>query len=68
MPASQMTEYWRDLSRRGFSNTKTRGGHWKIEHPDMDGPVFAADTPSDHRTLRNLDTMIRRKMRAKPRH
>jgi len=68
MPASQMTEYWRDLSRRGFSNTKTRGGHWKIEHPDMDGPVFAADTPSDHRALHNLDAMIRRKMCAKPRH
>lgn len=62
--SSQMKEVRRDLQRRGFSITKTRGGHWRIEHPDMPGPVFAPDTPSDHRGIRNLMAMLRRKLSA----
>lgn len=60
--SSQMKGVRRVLARRGFSITKTRGGHWRIEHPDMDGPVFAPDTPSDHRGVRNLLATIRRKL------
>jgi predicted RNA binding protein YcfA (HicA-like mRNA interferase family) len=64
MPAStQMKEARRELERQGFTATKTRGGHWRFEHPDMDGPVFAPDTPSDHRAVKNLYAMLRRKMR-----
>jgi predicted RNA binding protein YcfA (HicA-like mRNA interferase family) len=62
--SSQMKEARRQLGRRGFSVTKTRGGHWRFEHPDMDGPVFAPDTPSDHRGIKNLHAMLRRKMRS----
>jgi predicted RNA binding protein YcfA (HicA-like mRNA interferase family) len=61
--SNQMKEVRRNLERWGFTATKTRGGHWRIEHPKMDGPVFAPDTPSDHRGLKNLRAMLRRKMR-----
>jgi predicted RNA binding protein YcfA (HicA-like mRNA interferase family) len=42
------------LERQDFSASKTRGGHWRLEHPHLNGPVFAPDTPSDHRSLKNL--------------
>jgi predicted RNA binding protein YcfA (HicA-like mRNA interferase family) len=58
-----MREARRKLASEGFTATKTRGGHWRIEHPDMDGPVFAPDTPSDHRGIKNMMATIRRKMR-----
>ncbi len=61
--SSQMKEARRSLERQGFIATKTRGGHWRFDHPDMDGPVFAPDTPSDHRGLKNLMALVRRKMR-----
>jgi len=63
MPAFCMTEYRRDLERSGFSTTLTRGGHIRISHPHMNGPVFAASTPSDHRAIHNLRALIHRKMR-----
>ena len=66
MPACQMIEYRRDLERIGFSTTLTRGGHIRISHPYMNGPVFAASTPSDHRAIRNLRALIQRKMRGTP--
>lgn len=62
--SSRMKEIRRALAREGFTATKTRGGHWRIEHPKMDGPVFAPDTPSDSRGVKNLRAMLRRKLRA----
>jgi hypothetical protein len=62
--SSQMKEVRRALSRRGYVITKTSGGHWRIDHPGMTGPVFAADTPSDHRGVRNLMALLRRRMNA----
>lgn len=61
--SSQMKEVRRDLERRGFNISKTRGGHWRFDHPNMDGPVFGPDTPSDHRGIKNLLAQIRRKLR-----
>ena len=61
--SSQMKEVRRALECQGFTTTKTRGGHWRFEHPNMNGPVFAPDTPSDHRGLKNLYATLRRKMR-----
>ena len=61
--SSQMKETLRELEREGFNATKTRGGHWRLVHPDMDGPVFCPDTPSDHRAIKNLHATLRRKMR-----
>ena len=62
--SSLMKEVRRQLERQGFIATKTRGGHWRFEHPAMDGPVFAPDTPSDHRGVKNFYAMLRRKMRS----
>lgn len=66
--SSQMKEARRLLKRQGFIATKTRGGHWRLEHPQMDGPVFAPDTPSDHRGMKNLQSLLRRKMRPPVNH
>ncbi len=62
--SSHMKEVRRELQRQGFVATKTRGGHWRFEHPNMYGPVFAPDTPSDHRAIKNLFATLRRKMRS----
>jgi predicted RNA binding protein YcfA (HicA-like mRNA interferase family) len=62
--SSQMKEVRRVLTRAGFTAIKTRGGHWRFEHPQMCGPVFAPDTPSDNRGLKNLMALLQRKMRA----
>lgn len=59
--SNQMKEARRELERQGYLASKTRGGHWRFDHPDMDGPVFAPDTPSDHRGIKNLRAMLRRK-------
>jgi len=61
--SAQMKELRRALEREGFTTTKTRGGHWRIEHPNMIGAVFAPDTPSDYRGAKNLKSLLRRKMR-----
>ena len=66
--SSQMREVRRQLERQGFIATKTRGGHWRFEHPDMIGVVFAPDTPSDHRGIKNLQATLRRKMRSAVTH
>lgn len=62
--SNRMKETRRELGRLGFTATKTRGGHWRFEHPTMQGPVFAPDTPSDHRGVKNLHALLRRKMRS----
>lgn len=62
--SSQMKQIRRALEQEGFTAIKTRGGHWRFDHPNMIGPVFAPDTPSDHRGLKNLMATLRRKMRA----
>lgn len=62
--SNRMKETRRELERQGFTATKTRGGHWRFEHPDVQGPVFAPDTPSDHRGIKNLQALVRRKMRS----
>lgn len=59
-----MKEVRRKLERQGFIATKTRGGHWRFEHPEMIGPVFGPATPSDHRGIRNLCATLRRKIRS----
>ncbi|WOJ88421.1 hypothetical protein RZS28_11320 [Methylocapsa polymorpha] len=66
--SSQMKEARRQLERQGFVATKTRGGHWRFDHPAMDGPVFAPDTPSDHRGMKNLFATLRRKMQPSVNH
>ena len=64
--SNQMKEARRELERQGFIASKTNGGHWRFDHPHMDGPVFAPSTPSDHRGVKNLQAMLRRKMKSRP--
>lgn len=64
--SSEMRKLRRALARDGYSIAKTRGGHWRFEHPAMIGPVFAPDTPSDHRGVRNLRAELRRRMTLQP--
>lgn len=64
--SSEMRKLRRALQRDGFSVAKTRGGHWRFEHPEMLGPVFGPDTPSDHRGVKNLRAELKRRMRALP--
>ncbi|RWC37991.1 MAG: hypothetical protein EOS28_31210 [Mesorhizobium sp.] len=61
--SSEMKKVRRALEREGFTAVKTRGGHWRFEHQHMFGPVFAADTPSDYRGVKNLMSLLRRKLR-----
>jgi len=61
--SSQMRKIRRELTREGFTAAKTRGGHWRFEHPLTSGPVFAPDSPPDHRGIKNLMALLRRKMR-----
>lgn len=58
----RMSEFRRSLERQGFIATRTRGGHLRFDHPMMVGPVFAPSTPSDHRSVKNLAAILRRKM------
>ena len=35
MSSKPMTRLRRQLRRWGFEAKKTRGGHWRFEHPDL---------------------------------
>lgn len=53
-------ELLRELRQRGWRVEMTRrSGHWKLTHP-KGGVVFAPGTPSDHRSLLNVRSKIRR--------
>lgn len=60
--SSEMKGILRSLEQQGFTATRTRRGHWRIDHPAMRGPVFGASTPSDHRSIKNLLALIKRQM------
>jgi len=59
---SEMKAVLRSLEQQGFTTTKTRGGHWRVEHPAMRGPVFGAATPSDHRSIKNFLALVKRQL------
>jgi hypothetical protein len=50
---------FRVLQQAGFKVNPTKNGHVRIDAPQ--GPVFASSTPSDHRAVKNLVSMLRRK-------
>jgi predicted RNA binding protein YcfA (HicA-like mRNA interferase family) len=53
----------RELKAEGFVVQITKGCHMKITHPEMDGPVFCATSPSCKRASANLRATIKRKMK-----
>lgn len=46
------------LQAKGFQVTK-RSAHICVKTPQ--GPVFCSSTPSDHRAIKNIVTMLKRK-------
>ena len=60
--ANEMNKLARKLAKAGFTITKKKGGHWKIEHPRLKQAVFAPATPSDGRSIKNVEAKIRRLM------
>lgn len=44
----------------GWNIIKCNGGHWRWTHPSFAKPMFTADTPSDHRAIKNVESFIRR--------
>ena len=59
---SEMNKLARKLEKQGFTVAKKKGGHWKITHPRMARAVFAPASPSDPRSLRNVEAKIKRLM------
>lgn len=48
---------------QGWTVTLTRGGHLRYTHPNVSGVVFGAQTPSDHRGVRNAKARLDRALR-----
>lgn len=61
---SDMMKLVRMLERDGFTAVHTGGGHLCLRHPGFSGCVFTSSTPSDHRAVKNLRAMLKRKLRA----
>lgn len=53
----------RELKAQGYSVKVTGGGHLRITHPAMDGPVFAGASASCNRANKNLWATLKRKTR-----
>lgn len=54
----------RELQAKGYTVRVTGGGHLKITHPDMDGPVFAGASASCNRANKNLWATLKRKTKS----
>lgn len=64
MSSKPMTRLRRQLRRWGFDAKKTRGGHWRFEHPDLIVFVCGLGKPMDGRAIRDLPAEIRRKLKS----
>lgn len=61
---NDMNKLVRALEREGFIATRTAKNHIRFRHPAFSGCVIAASTPSDHRSVKNLQACLKRKLRA----
>ncbi|MFN2347752.1 MAG: type II toxin-antitoxin system HicA family toxin [Dermatophilaceae bacterium] len=57
-PNKDVRELVRWAEDLGYSAERTSGGHIKMVHPAVEGPVFCASTPSDHRALSNIRSIL----------
>lgn len=57
-PNKDVRELVRWAEDLGYSAERTSGGHIKMVHPAVEGPVFCASTPSDHRALSNIRSTL----------
>lgn len=61
---SDMSKLIREIERDGFTATRTRKGHIKFQHPAISGCIIGPGTPSDHRGVKNMLALLKRKLRA----
>lgn len=59
------TKRIRDFEREGYEVRVTGSGHLRLTSPELSGPVFTANTPSDSRDDRNIRALLKRNKRAK---
>jgi hypothetical protein len=50
----------REWQEKGWRVEHSKGGHFKLLHPDAKTPVFCACTPSDYRAILNIESELRR--------
>jgi hypothetical protein len=58
--ANSIAKTRREIERLGWATIQTRGGHLRCSHPHAAYPVFAASTPSDHRSWKNFRANLKR--------
>lgn len=61
---ARRTKLQREIEQLGWTTRVTSGGHLCCMHPMAKYPVFAARTPSDRRSWRNLVAELRRAVSA----
>lgn len=59
-------ELIRMASDAGWTVTRTRGDHLRVEHPEASTVVFTGSTPSDYRALANTLATMRRVLPKEP--
>jgi hypothetical protein len=59
-------ELIRMASDAGWTVTRTRGDHLRLEHPEASTVVFTGSTPSDYRALANTLATMRRVLPKEP--
>lgn len=57
--SKQLRQIMKAAAKRGWEIVKTNGGHFKWTHPDG-AIMFTAQTPSDPRAIKNIESRIRR--------
>jgi hypothetical protein len=59
----EMRGILRGLRKQGYVIAVSGGNHYRIEHPDMAGPVFTSTTPSSFRHKQYLLAALKRARR-----
>lgn len=60
MPNADVAQKLKIWGEKGWTAKKTAGGHWKLSHPEAERDVFAPATPSDWRSMKNVEAQIKR--------
>jgi len=59
MSSKDLKQICADAERKGWTVKPTNGGHLKWVHTSG-AVMFSAQTPSDHRAIKNIESRIRR--------
>jgi predicted RNA binding protein YcfA (HicA-like mRNA interferase family) len=67
MTGSNYRKALRHMARRdGWHIQPTRGGHYRLDHPEASKPVFAAKSPRDSKVLLHIAKDMRRALAGDP--